>query len=103
MTMSIKKKTPVAMVGMALFLGTTQMVSAASITGWNTDNVISTPEPISVDDVSAVSVDDVSAEDQLAGASVIYNADVSGGVGTATSSGQIVFDPPEAISPGIKV
>jgi hypothetical protein len=95
MTTSFKKKTPVAMVGMALLLGTTQMVSAASITGWNTDNVISTPEPIPVGDVPA--------EDQLAGVSVIYNADVSGGVGTATSSGQIVFDPPEAISPGIKV
>jgi hypothetical protein len=63
MTMSIKKKTPVAMMGMALLLGTTQMVSAASITGWNTNNVVSTPPPIPVGDVPA--------EDQLAGASVI--------------------------------
>ncbi len=64
MTMSIKKKTPVAMVGMALLLGTTQMVSAASITGWNTDNVISTPAPIDVSDMPA--------EDQHAGESEIY-------------------------------
>ena len=96
MTMSIKKKTPVAMVGMALLLGTTQMVSAASITGWNTDNVISTPAPIDVDDTPA--------ENQVAGESVIYNMDVTRRSWySPTSSGQIVFDPPEAISPGIKV
>ncbi|AXI54635.1 hypothetical protein C1J05_09135 [Sulfitobacter sp. JL08] len=83
------------MMGMALLLGSTQMVSAASITGWNTDNVVSTPAPIPVEDTPA--------ENQLPGVSVIYNADVTGGVGSATSSGQIVFDPPEAISPGLKV
>jgi hypothetical protein len=84
--MNFNKTMPVA-VGVAVLLGTTQIVSAATITGWNENNVVvgATP-PVGE-----------------TGFSVVYNADVSGGVGSATSSGQISFAPPEAISPGIKV
>ena len=53
MKLSISNRAPIAMMGMALLLGTTQMVSAASITGWNTDNVVSTPPPIDVGVVPA--------------------------------------------------
>lgn len=59
--------------------------SAATITGWNTDNVAVAPTP---------------AEGEV-GASVVYDGDPSDP--TSTSSGQITFAPPEAISPGIQI
>ena len=60
-------------------------VQAATITGWDQSNVAVAPTPA----------------DGVTGASVIYSADPS--APGATSSGQIVFTPPEAISPGIMV
>lgn len=67
------------------------VTTAASITQWNTSNV----------DVGAVDSD---PNDDIGGASVIYDQDVSGGVPPgATSNGQIVYIAPESNSPGLKV
>jgi len=58
---------------------------ASTLVGWNTDNVVVAPTPADGD----------------TGASVVYDRDpMDPG---ATTSGQIVFTPPEAVSPGIKV
>ncbi|WP_299350611.1 choice-of-anchor F family protein [uncultured Shimia sp.] len=60
--------------------------SAATITGWNTDNVV---------------VDNSAPVDGITGASVVYDQNPSNT--GATSNGQITFTPPEAYAPGIKV
>jgi hypothetical protein len=59
--------------------------TAASITGWNTGNVLvgATPDP------------------GITGYSVIYNGDP--GNPASSPTGRIAFTPPEAIGPGIKV
>lgn len=84
-------KTMTAGMAVVLSLGAPEAVSAATILGWNTDNVAVPTEPVA---------------DGETGVSVVYdralNPDGSVPVG-ATSSGQIVFSPPEAVSPGIKV
>ena len=59
--------------------------SAATITGWNTSNV-------DVDTSTAIGV---------TGTSEVYDRPV--GAPGATTSGTIVFEPPESASPGIKV
>ncbi|PQA88433.1 VPLPA-CTERM sorting domain-containing protein [Hyphococcus luteus] len=61
--------------------------NAATITGWNTDNVVVGP----------------TAADGETGASVVYDADVTGGVGSASTYGQVVYAAPEANTPGLKV
>ena len=58
---------------------------AVSITGWNTGNVDVAPSPA----------------EGVTGVSVVYDRDPNNPA--ARSSGQIVFTPPEAISPGIQV
>ena len=60
--------------------------TAATITDWNTDNV----------QVGATPPDGITGE------SVVYDQSVPP-IGTASTSGKIVFTPPEAGSPGIKV
>ena len=61
------------------------MASAATITKWNTDNVVVGSDPV----------------DGVTGSSVVYDQNPSNP--GATSSGQIAFTPPEAYSPGIQV
>lgn len=61
-------------------------VQAATIVEWNTANVV----------VGGV------VPDGETGYSVIYNGNVADG-GTLSTSGQIAYSPPEAVSPGIKV
>jgi hypothetical protein len=58
---------------------------AATITGWNTDNVVVAPTPA----------------DGITGASVVYDRDPN--APGAVTNGRIAFTPPEAVSPGIKV
>ncbi len=58
---------------------------AATITGWDQANVDVAPTPA----------------DGETGASVVYDGDPA--AAGSTSSGQIVFTPPEAVSPGISV
>ena len=70
--------------GFAIALPTA--AAAATITGWNTDNVV-------------VGGD---VPDGETGFSVIYDGAVAGG-GTLSTSGRIAYSPPEAVSPGIKV
>jgi len=72
-----------AVSGVALFGA--GMAGAATITGWNTDNVVVGSTPA----------------DGVTGSSVVYDQDPSNP--GATSSGKITFTPPEATSPGIKV
>ena len=80
----------VAVLGGSISTLATTTVSAATITGWNTSNV-------------AI---DTSNTDGVTGSSEIYdralNPDGSIPSG-ATTSGTVVFTPPEALSPGIKV
>ncbi len=59
--------------------------NGATITGWDTTNVVV----------------DATPADYETGASVIYDGDPADS--GSTTSGQIVFTPPEAVSPGIKV
>lgn len=61
------------------------LAEAATITGWNTENVAVAATP----------------PDGETGVSVVYDQNPANP--GATSSGQIVFTPPEAISPGIQV
>jgi len=61
---------------------------AGVISGWNQDNVITDPGPY---------IDDVTYN------SVVYDQDVTGGIGGATTNGRVIFTPPEAGAPGIKV
>lgn len=64
---------------------------AATITGWITDNVIVGPE-------------DTDATDDVGGASVVYDQDVSDGDTTgALSYGQVTYIAPESNTPGIKI
>ncbi|NNK66416.1 MAG: choice-of-anchor F family protein [Rhodobacteraceae bacterium] len=67
------------------------LATAATITGWNTDNVVEGAE-------------DTDPTDDVGGASVVYDQDVSGGVPTdAESNGQVVYIAPESNTPGIEV
>jgi hypothetical protein len=59
------------------------MAGAATIDAWNLDNVV------------------VGATDGSPSVSVVYNGDPDDPA--STSSGQIAYDPPEAVAPGIKV
>lgn len=58
---------------------------AATITGWNTDNVVVGPTPA----------------DGVTGFSEVYDRDPSDPL--AVTNGRIAFTPPEAVSPGIQV
>jgi hypothetical protein len=69
----------------ALALGVPVAATAATIEGWNTANVLVGATP----------------PDGETGASVIYDRDPADPA--ATTSGKIVFTPPEAVGPGIKV
>ena len=74
----------------ALGSTTVQPAASATITSWNTDNVI-------VGDTPA---------DNTTGASVVYDQALPGDgtvPASATTNGKIVFTPPEAVSPGIVV
>lgn len=72
---------------LALLAGGAQ---AATIDSWNTDNVVVGPE-------------DTIDTDDVGGASVIYDRDVTGGVGDAETNGQITYIAPESNTPGVKV
>jgi len=67
-------------------------VSAATITGWNTNNVEVGPE-------------DIDDTDDVGGASIVYDRDVTGATGTegAETNGQITYIAPESNAPGLKV
>ncbi|MBF9032623.1 choice-of-anchor F family protein [Rhodobacterales bacterium HKCCE2091] len=66
-------------------------VVAATIDGWNTTNVI-------------VGAPDTDPTDDIGGASVVYDRDVSGGVPAgAVTNGQVVYIAPESDTPGIRI
>jgi hypothetical protein len=69
-------------------LGTAFTAHAGTITGWNTDNVITDPGPYA---------------DGETYFSTIYDRDVSGGIGGAETNGRIAFEPPDGEAPGLKV
>lgn len=76
---------------MAGALLTPGIVSATTITGWNLDNVVPGPE-------------DTDPDDDVGGASVVYDTDVTGGVPAgADTNGQITYIAPESNAPGVKV
>ena len=80
----------VTVLGGALTVFAPTTTSAATLINWNTSNV----------DVDTSNVNDVT------GTSEIYNEALNpdGSIpASATTSGTIVFTPPEALSPGIKV
>lgn len=62
---------------------------AATITGWNTDNVVEGPE--------------LSEFTEPTGESKVYDRDVTDGTDGAVTNGKIVYDYPEANAPGIKI
>ncbi|MGG7565875.1 choice-of-anchor F family protein [Rhodovulum sp. DZ06] len=61
---------------------------AVTVDGWNTTNVLVPAGPYAAD---------------VTYASVIYDRDVTGGTAGASSSGEVIFTPPEATAPGIAV
>lgn len=61
---------------------------AGVITAWNGDNVVTDPGPYIA---------------EVPYYSVIYDQDVTGGTGGATTNGRIAFEEPEATAPGLKV
>jgi hypothetical protein len=83
--MTIKPLAAATSLALAALLST-NTTSASTITGWNLANV----------EVSAATGE---------GESVIYDRNVTGGTGTAgaTTSGKVIFDGVEAISPGLLV
>jgi len=85
--MNFRHVTAVAVAVSGLIAGSSG--TAATITGWNTGNVVVGATP----------------DDGETGRSVIYDKPVTAGVPApgAVTNGQIAFTPPEAVSPGIKV
>ncbi len=82
LTLPLRAAGTICAAGLALGIAP---VSATTITGWNTDNVSVGTTP----------------EDGDTGASVVYDS-VLPDAGAVTN-GQILFTPPEAVSPGVKV
>jgi hypothetical protein len=82
--MKIKQRVLYSAVAFALAGTASSLGHAAVITGWNTDNVVTTPPPAVGDD----------------GFSVIYDSTTTSG---ANTSGYIKFTPPEGESPGLDV
>lgn len=85
--MTHRLKTCAAVIWAVALAAAPGIATAATIDGWNTDNVV----------VGATPADGVT------GYSVVYDRDVTSGTAGATTSGQIAFTPPEAVSPGIQV
>jgi len=85
MVRTVLKRHGGALACAALVLGVPVAATAATIEGWNTGNVAVGATP----------------PDGVTGASVIYDRDPADPA--ATTSGKIVFTPPEALGPGIKV
>lgn len=86
--MNFRHATAVAVAVSGVIVGSSG--TAATITGWNTDNVVVGP------------TFDVGDPAQT-GESVVYDRDVTGGTGGAVTNGRIDYDFPEANGPGIKV
>ncbi len=85
MAQTVLKSQSIMLACAALALGLPAAAAAATIEGWNTGNVAVGATP----------------PDHQTGASVIFDGDPADP--SSTSSGRIVFSPPEAVSPGIKV
>lgn len=85
--MNFRHVTAVAVAVSGLILGSSG--TAATITGWNTDNVDVAPETV------------LPADEGVTGYSVVYDRALPDT--DAVTNGRIAFTPPEALSPGIKV
>lgn len=87
----MKHVTAIALAGIGLIAAGAG--HAATITGWNTENVVKAPPTVLPDD------------DGVTGFSAVYDRPVINNVAApdAVTSGRISFTPPEAVSPGIQV
>ena len=73
---------------MGALLGTALSAQAGVISDWNTNNVVTDPEPYTDGEVYY---------------STIYDRNVAGGTSGAETNGRIAFEPPEGAAPGLRV